>query len=251
LGATAVSVASRQRAGQIAASLADVRGRLERACTAAGRPVAAVRLVAVTKTFPATDAAHLLDLGCRELGEAREQEATAKVAELARLRPLQQPRWVVLGRLQRNKARAVARWAQEVQSVDTPRLLAALESAAGAATDSGERTAALDVLLQVSLDSDSARGGCPAGQLAALAELAAGCVNLRFRGLMAVAPLDVPAAAAFAELAELAEQTRRAHPGAVQLSAGMSGDLEEAVRHGSTCVRVGTALLGPRPIASP
>lgn len=239
------------RAQEIVASLAEVRTRLESACSAAGRPAEAIRLLAVTKTFPATDVALLLDAGCADFGEAREQEATPKVAEVAELRPDYHPRWTVLGRLQRNKARAVARWAHEVQSVDSCRLLDALDRAAGSALDAGERTTPLDVLLQVSLDGDPDRGGCPVGSLAALADRADHAAHVRLRGLMAVAPRDVDPGASFAALQQLAERTRAAHPGAVELSAGMSGDLEHAVRNGSTCVRVGTALLGPRPITSP
>lgn len=243
--------ASPARAAEIAANLAEVRTRLARACATAGREPAAVRLLAVTKTFPAADAAVLLDLGCTDLGEAREQEATAKVAALARLRPRSAPRWTVLGRLQRNKARAVARWAHEVQSVDSPRLLDALDRGVAAAQQAGERSEDLDVLLQVSLDGDPERGGCPVDELAALAARAADAAHLRLRGLMAVAPLGADPDTSFRRLAEIADRTRRTHPEAVELSAGMSGDLELGVRHGSTCVRVGTALLGPRPITSP
>jgi pyridoxal phosphate enzyme (YggS family) len=243
------TAATPARAEEIAANLADVRARLARACDAAGRPVRDVRLLAVTKTFPAADAAVLLDLGCTDLAEAREQEATPKVAEVAALRPGASPRWTVLGRLQRNKARSVARWAQEVQSVDSLRLLDALDRAAGSALQAGERSDPLDVLLQVSLDSDPDRGGCPVEDLAALVDRAAGAPNVRLRGLMAVAPLGADPDASFARLAVLGERTRATHPGADELSAGMSGDLERAVAHGSTCVRVGTALLGARPLA--
>lgn len=239
------------RATEIAQALAGVRARMGAACAAAGRDPADVRLLAVTKTFPATDVVHLVDLGCTELAEAREQEAGAKVAEVARLRPAAAPRWTLLGRLQRNKTRAVCRWASAVQSVDSPRLLDALSRATGNALAAGERTDPLDVLLQLSLDSDPARGGCPEADIDALAERAAGAEHLVLRGLMAVAPRAAEADQAFARLAAVAERVRTAHPGAVELSAGMSGDLEAAVRHGSTCVRVGTALLGSRPLASP
>ena len=237
------------RAGEIAANVADVRARLERACAAAGRPVRDVRLLAVTKTFPAADVAVLLDLGLTDLAEAREQEATPKVAEVAALRPGVAARWTVLGRLQRNKARSVVRWAHEVQSVDSVRLLDALDRAAGSALEAGERAEPLGVLVQVSLDSDPDRGGCPVEDLEALVDRAGAASHVRLRGLMAVAPLGVGAGAAFDRLAQLAERTRAAHPGARELSAGMSGDLESAVAHGSTCVRVGTALLGARPLA--
>lgn len=238
------------RAEEVAAALARVQERIAAACAAAGRDRSEVRLLAVTKTFPATDAAVLLDLGCVDLGEAREQEASAKVAEVAQLRPDARPRWTVLGRLQRNKARAVARWATQVQSVDSPRLLDALDRAAGSALAEGERNTELEVLLQVSLDGDPERGGVSVDDLDALAERAAAAEHLHLRGLMAVAPRETEPDAAFAVLATLADRVRAAHPGAVELSAGMSGDLEAGVRRGSTCVRVGTALLGSRPLAS-
>lgn len=239
------------RAQEIAASLAEVRRRLANACAAAGRIPDEVRLLAVTKTFPAVDVAHLADLGCTDFGEAREQEATPKVAELMVLRPGADVRWTVLGRLQRNKTRAVARWAHAVQSVDSARLLLALDRAVGNAIDAGERSTPLEVLVQVSLDGDPERGGCPVPELGALTDLAAEAGRLRLRGLMAVVPLGADPDAELGRLAELSARTRASHPAAVELSAGMSGDLEQAVAHGSTCVRVGTALLGPRPIASP
>lgn len=239
------------RAAQLADALAAVRVRLDAACAAAGRDAAEVELLPVTKTFPVSDAAHLVDLGFAELGEARDQEAVPKVAELATLRPGSGVRWQLLGRLQRNKARSVARWADCVSSVDSARLVDALERAVGNATDAGERTTPLDVLLQVSLDGDPARGGCPSPELPALADRAAHASNLRLLGVLAVAPLGADPDAAFADLAAVHERLLADHPGARTRSAGMSGDLESAVAHGSTCVRVGTALLGTRPITSP
>lgn len=239
------------RAAGIAAALDTVQGRIAAACAATGRDPADVRLLAVTKTFPVADVATLTDLGLTDFGEARDQEAAPKAAELAELRPGVPVRWHVVGRLQRNKARSVARWASEVQSVDSPRLADALDRAVAAALDAGERGSPLDVLVQVSLDSDAERGGCPPGELAALADRVAATGGLRLRGVMAVAPLGAEPGPAFAELARLAAALRERHPGAIEVSAGMTGDLEAAVEYGSTCVRVGTALLGGRPLASP
>ncbi|GAB2920765.1 YggS family pyridoxal phosphate-dependent enzyme [Rhodococcus aerolatus] len=239
------------RAAEVAAALAAVRARVDAACAAAGRDPSEVALLPVTKTFPASDVVHLVDLGVSEVGEARDQEGRPKAAEVAELRPGAAPSWQVLGRLQRNKARSVVRWATSVSSVDSPRLAAALEKAAAAALDAGERSAPLQVLVQASLDSDPDRGGCPVPDLPALADQVAGAAHLELVGLMAVAPVGVDPDAAFADLARVHADLLAAHPGAVTLSAGMSGDLEQAVAHGSTCVRVGTALLGGRPIASP
>lgn len=238
------------RAGELADNLDAVRERLHKACAAAGRAVESVQLLPVTKNFPATDVACLLDLGCSAFGEAREQEASAKVAELAQLRPTAQPHWHVLGRLQRNKARSVVRWAYRVESVDSDRLLLALDTAVGAALRDGVRTARLDILIQVSVDDDPARGGCPSQALPALLDCAAQAQHLRIGGLMAVAPRGGDADEAFAAAQRLSAEVRDRFPDADQLSLGMSGDLEAAVRHGSTCVRVGTALLGARPITS-
>lgn len=237
------------RAAELAERLAAVTARIAAACAAAGRAPDEVRLLPVTKFHPAADIAHLYDLGCRAFGESREQEATAKVAELATA--FAEPvAWHMIGRLQRNKTKAVARWAHTVQSVDSERLAAALDTAARAALDAGERTAPLRVLLQVSLDTDPGRGGVTPAELPALADRVAAAPALELGGLMAIPPLDADPAAAFARLAGLHTRLRAAHPAASELSAGMSGDLESAVAHGSTCVRVGTALLGTRPITS-
>ena len=208
-------------------------------------------LLAVTKTFPASDAALLTDLGLRELAENREQEAGQKTAEVAQLRPSAQVRWHMVGRLQRNKARSVARWAARVQSVDSPRLAQALATASAAALDAGERAEPLEVLLQASVDGDPDRGGCPLADLRNLADGVAQLGDLVLRGIMAVAPRDLDPAAAFSALSQVAAKIRNDHPGADELSCGMSGDLEQAIEHGSTCVRVGTALLGGRGLASP
>jgi PLP dependent protein len=196
----------------------------------------------VTKFFPASDVEILYRLGCRAFGESREQEATAKVAALHTHEPVA---WHMIGRLQRNKARAVAKWAHTVHSVDSSRLATALDRAAGEVRDTPLR-----VLLQVSLDTDTNRGGVAEKDLAALADQVADAANLQLAGLMAIPPLDAEPARAFARLAALQEELRRTHPQATELSAGMSNDLEIAVRHGSTCVRVGTALMGPRPLIS-
>jgi pyridoxal phosphate enzyme (YggS family) len=238
------------RRDELAATLARVRARIAAACTAAGRDPAQVRLLPVTKTFPARDVALLVDLGLLDAAEARDAEAAAKVAEVAALRPAA-VRWHMVGRLQRNKCPSVARWAAQVQSVDSARLVEALHRAARSAMQAGQREATLGVLVQASLDGDPARGGCPLPELQELADrVAAASPQLRLEGVMGVAPLGMDPGAAFAQLGVAAQQLRRSHPGAVELSAGMSGDLEQAIEHGSTCVRVGTAILGDRPLIS-
>lgn len=244
-----------ERAAEIAEGLRGVRARVDAACRAAGRNREDVRLLAVTKTFPASDVAVLSDLGLTEFAENRDQEAAAKVSELAALRPAANPRWHMVGRLQRNKTRSVARWAREVQSVDSSRLATALAKAVRHELDGGGRSEPLDVLIQVNLaaegTADPARGGCPLGAVERLAGEFTRTSELRLRGLMAVAPLGVDPDEAFERLAERARRVRAECETATELSAGMSGDLEQAIDHGSTCVRVGTALLGGRALASP
>ena len=235
-----------RRRAALAAALDAVRSRVDAAARAAGRDPAEVGLLAVTKTWPASDVAHLVDLGLTEFGEAREQEGSVKAAELAALRPDAAVRWRVIGRVQRNKARALVRWTDAVDTVDSPRLAAALDRAAGRSADDGDRDAPLGVLVQMSLDGDPDRGGVAEGDVAALCDEVASAAHLRLDGLMTVVPRESDPGAAFAHFAEVAAGVRAAHPGATTISAGMSGDLEDAIAHGSTVVRVGTALLGGR-----
>ena len=226
-----------QRADELAGRLAAVEQRLEAACAAAGRTRDEVALVAVTKFHPGSDVAVLRGLGVSRFGESRDQEARAKAAEVDGVR------WHFVGRLQRNKAASVAGYAAVVESCDRLRLVEPLS--AGAVRAGRE----VEVLVQVSLDGDPSRGGAVAADVPALADAVAAAPGLSLSGLMAVAPLDEEPARAFGRLAELAERLRRDHPDARQLSAGMSADLEQAIACGSTSVRVGTALLGPRPPA--
>jgi len=225
---------STDRRAELADALARLERRLADACRAAGRDRSELTLVAVTKTFPATDARELVALGVRELGENRDQEAVGKVAEVPGAH------WHFVGALQTNKAASVAGYADLVHSLDRPGLATALARGAQRA----ERV--LDVLLQVSLDGDPARSGVPAAELPALAEQVVGAPGLQLRGLMAVAPRKADPARVFESLARLADRLRRNHPEATLLSAGMSGDLEQAVAAGATHVRIGTALLGGR-----
>jgi PLP dependent protein len=240
-----------ERRAELARRLAAVRERLAAACAAAGRDPDQVELMAVTKTVPAADVVILLELGLTLFGENRVQEAGAKVAEVAALTPhADRARWHFIGGLQRNKARAVVGWVHRVESVDSLRLADALATATARACDDGRRSDPLPVLLQYSVDGDPARGGVPADGLLPLADRVAGHPALRLDGLMAVAPLHADPDAAFADVESAAQRLRSAHPSATVLSAGMSGDLEVAVRHASGVVRVGTALVGYRPLAS-
>ncbi len=237
------------RRTELADRLAAVRARIADACRAAGRAPSDVALLAVTKTVPASDVALLLDLGLTTFGENRVQEAGAKVDEVAMLSA--GATWHLVGALQRNKARAAVRWADQVESVDSVRLADALDSAVRRTVDAGDRAGPLPVLLQFSVDGDPERGGVPSEGLGRLAEHVAGCAGLRLDGLMAVAPLGMNTERAFRSVASAADRLRAGHPQARTLSAGMSGDLEVAISHGSDVVRVGTALVGERRITSP
>lgn len=239
------------RRDELAANLAATRARIEAAGVAAGRDPAGVTLIVVTKLFPTRDIVHLASLGVTDIGENRDQEAGAKMADLPRAvaRDVQTH---FIGQLQTNKARSVVRYADVVHSVDRARLVTALDKAVGAATDAGERTAYLDVLLQVDLEEGerAGRGGVLPERARELAERVAAAERLRLRGVMAVAPPGLPedgTLAAFARLAEVSRQVRAVVPGADLVSAGMSGDLELAVREGATHLRVGSAILGSRP----
>ncbi|MFH5210813.1 YggS family pyridoxal phosphate-dependent enzyme [Antrihabitans sp. NCIMB 15449] len=236
------------RGTELASAFERLESRVAAACSSGGRRRDEVVLLPVTKFFPVSDVEILYRLGAREFGESREQEATAKVAALASATDDHAVRWHMIGRLQRNKARAVAGWAYAIHSVDNAKLVRALDKASGAALAAGERAVAPGVLLQVSLDDDPDRGGVSTADLMELADQVANAEHLELTGLMAIPPVGAEPGRSFATLQELQSRVLQSHPGATQLSAGMSGDLEIAIEHGSTCVRVGTALLGTRPI---
>jgi pyridoxal phosphate enzyme (YggS family) len=248
------------RESELTHALAAVRSRLAAAAEAAGRNVSEIELLPITKYFPATDVAILSRLGCRCVGESRDQEAAAKVDEVARLAggseraDLRNMRWHMVGRIQRNKARSLARWAHTAHSIDSTRLVTALDRAVSAALTEGRRQAPLRVYVEVSLDGDVSRGGVDvteAGALAQVCERVEESKGLQLLGLMGIPPLDWDPERAFDLLRSEHQRMLESHPNAVGLSAGMSHDLEIAVKHGSTCVRVGTALLGPRRLPSP
>ncbi|BBY09059.1 YggS family pyridoxal phosphate-dependent enzyme [Mycobacterium noviomagense] len=245
-----------ERESELANALAAVRSRLAAAAEAVGRKPEEIELLPITKFFPATDVVILSRLGCASVGESRDQEASAKVGEVARLLGPGSPpvRWHMVGQIQRNKARSLARWAHTVHSVSSVRIAAALDRAVGTARADGHRQGPLWVYVQVSLDGDVSRGGVDVSAPSAVDELCAQIAaadNLELVGLMGIPPLDWDPDAAFERLQAEHRRVRRSHPEAAGLSAGMSNDLELAIKHGSTCVRVGTALLGPRPLRSP
>jgi len=228
-----------QRFAQISEGLRATRERILHACADAGRNPDDVTLVVVTKTFPASDIRHLVALGVHDVAENRDQEARAKVAELADC----DVRWQYIGQLQRKKATSVVRWANLITSIDRPELAHAVARAA-------EREDTVQgVCIQVNLDPpDRAnRGGVAPSECLALLDVICAEPALHCRGLMAVAPYPGDPDAAFAALANLHQQVLQVAPDATVLSAGMSGDLEVAIAHGATQVRIGGAILGNRP----
>jgi len=226
------------RREELATNLASVHERLEGAAAAAGRDGSDIDLVVVTKYFPASDVDLLADLGVRHIGENKDQEASAKVADLTRRDDLMVH---FIGQLQSNKVAHVASYADVVQSVDRAKIVAALQRAA-------DRTGRhLEILLQVALDGSGGRGGVAPEDAGALADLVAESSSLTLRGVMAVAPREGDPRRAFARLREVAHGIRAGHPQATWISAGMSGDLEDAVLEGATHLRVGSAILGSRP----
>ncbi len=227
---------SAARSAALRDGLARVNQRIATACAEVGREVGEVQLVVVTKTFPASDIRLLYDLGVRDVAENKFQELAMKRAELD---GEISPRWHFVGHMQSNKAGAVAEQADVVHSIDRLKLVPPME----------RRGVDLDVLIQVSLDPPSAdhRSGVAPERLAELAAAVAASEHLHLRGLMAVAPLGEAPASAFARLAEIRGDFLDQHRSATWLSAGMSGDLEEAIHAGATHVRVGSAVLGSRP----
>ncbi|KDN86334.1 YggS family pyridoxal phosphate-dependent enzyme [Kitasatospora cheerisanensis] len=243
--AAALTDAQRARYEQLGANLDVVERRIADACAAAGRPREEVTLIVVTKTYPAEDTALLAGLGVTDVAENRDQDAAPKAERCVNL-PLS---WHFVGQLQTNKARSVVRYADLVHSVDRARLVDSLS----AAVRNAERPP-LGCLVQVALDKEAGEGEHRAGvapaDVLALAEKIADTPGLRMDGVMTVAPLAGPLAGdparAFARLAEIASAVRAQHPTATMVSAGMSGDLEQAIAAGATHVRVGTAVLGVR-----
>lgn len=225
--------APRLNAGCI--TLAAIRARI----AAAQGPAAAVKLLAVSKTQPASAVRALADCGQRAFGENHVQEALAKQRELADLGL----EWHLIGTLQSNKCREVAQHFDWLESLDRAKLVALLDVARPPARPP------LNVLIQVNIDDEASKSGCAPGQVAELAGLVAQAPRLALRGLMAIpAPAADHArrADAFRRMRALFDAMRPQHPGVDTLSMGMSDDYELAITCGATEVRVGSALFGPR-----
>lgn len=222
----------------IATGLGKVRDRIARAAEAASRDPASVRLVAVSKTKPASAIREAYELGQRDFGENYAQELAQKAEELADLPDL---RWHFIGHLQSNKARVVAPIAHLVHTVDSASLASELaKRAAKAGRDS------LDVLVEVNVGGEAQKHGATAAALADIVAAIGSAKPLRLRGLMTMPPHDLEGARrSFEALASL-QATHGGRSKLPELSMGMSDDLEVAVACGATLVRVGTAIFGAR-----
>lgn len=226
------------RMQELQANLQDVEREISQACIAANRNRADVTLIAVTKTWPATDVDLLAQLGITDVGENRDQEAKPKHDEVNS----KNLTWHAIGQLQTNKAKSVAAWADVVHSVDRIDLVAALTKAVS------NREAPLGVLIQANLDPapTDTRGGALASELMPLAEMISSSEGLRLQGVMGVAPLGGDDDLAFSRLQEFASQIQSSYPEANWISAGMSGDFATALKYGATHLRIGSSILGKR-----
>jgi len=221
--------------------LDEVRERIVKAATAAGRDASSVRLLAVSKTFPAGDVRSAFDAGQRAFGENYVQESVAKIAELASVRG--ELEWHFIGPLQSNKTKLVAENFDWVHSVDRLKIAERLSD------QRPENLTELDVCLQVNVSGEASKSGVAPGDAPAIAHAIAALPRLRLRGLMAI---PEPAASLEEQrvphrrLRELFETLRADGLELDTLSMGMSADLEAAILEGSTMVRIGTAIFGAR-----
>lgn len=224
-------------------NLEAVQARIQAACGRVGRDPATVRLLPVSKTIDEARIRLVHAAGCTFLGENKVQEAFAKWEAMADLTDL---RWSVIGHLQTNKARVVARFASEFQALHSVRLAAELDRRLQAEGRS------LDVFVQVNSSGEASKYGLPPEDVAAFVRELPAFTSLRVRGLMTLAALSADAArvrACFVLMRELRERLRQDAPAGIgmeELSMGMSGDFETAIEEGATVVRVGQAIFGAR-----
>jgi len=229
--------------GQVAEGLATVQSRIDAACAKAGRDPQGVRLMAVTKTHPASVLREAYEAGCRLFGENKAQEAAGKAEELADLEEL---RWAYIGHLQTNKIKDVARFAAEFHALDSIKVARTLD----ARLDDLGRD--LDVFIEVNSSGEQSKFGLAPEDVAAFAVELASFPRLRVRGLMTLAVFSSDESAVrgcFQRMQDLQSRLRglEAAPGSYdELSMGMSGDFELAIEYGATTVRVGQAIFGER-----
>ncbi|HUW87955.1 MAG TPA: YggS family pyridoxal phosphate-dependent enzyme [Candidatus Paceibacterota bacterium] len=221
-----------ERRDEVASALGEVRARIQAAVRASHREPSEVTLIAVTKTYPASDVKILHDLGVRDFAENRDHEGREKSAQV-------DGRWHFQGQVQSNKISSIAKWAHVVHSLDDSRHVALLAKAVPVSKR-------MSVFIQVCLDPALGRGGVLPNFIAPLAEIVSQCPSLKLEGLMTVAPLGENPESAFSRLAQIHSDFRQQFPDSPSLSAGMSGDFEVAISHGATHLRIGSSILGSR-----
>jgi len=233
---------------RIEKNLRQIRRNIAEACARAGRSSEEVTIVAVTKTVDLETIRNLLDTGLIDVGENRVQQLVARAGEMAALLQRRrnqtlQPRWHMIGHLQRNKVKAVLETGAVIHSVDSLRLAEEIDSRAAKAEQ------VVDVMLQINCSEEAQKFGCSVGAAVHLAEMIASMRNLRLIGLMTMAPLSADAEKSrptFVRLRELFEEMRAEKIGGddlVHLSMGMSQDYQVAVEEGATILRIGTAIF--------
>lgn len=230
-----------QRLVQLQQNLEAMKARIDSARAENGRHDP-VRLVVVTKTFPASDCQLLASMGVQDMGENRVNEAAEKSQVLAE-KPI---RWHMMGQIQSNKTASIARWAHTVHSVNKEKQVTGLARARQRFIDEGLLQDPLDVLVQLSIDGDTARGGIVAADVPELADKVQEHSSLRLRGVMVVPPLGSCAQESFERGYDVFSSLHQAYDSVTIYSAGMSGDYREAIAAGSHLVRVGSAILGSR-----
>lgn len=222
------------RKDQILSNLESVKEKISAAAQAAGRSPSEITLIAVTKTFPVSDLEILYELGVRNFGENRDQEAAPKVGVLPA-----DITWHFQGGIQSNKLKSISNWASVIHSVDKFKYAQMISQFSVGKTK--------EIFIQVSLDTlPQSREGVDPADLMQLAEQIMSLPNLEVKGLMAVAPLDQPTEQAFVRLQQIQRKFIQLYPAASSLSSGMSGDYELAISLGATHVRIGSSILGNR-----
>lgn len=232
------------RKTELQTNLAQVQAQISAACQKYGRDPNEVTLIVVTKTWPASDVSLLAELGVTDVGENRDQEGKVKHEEVQHQEITTNLTWHAIGQLQTNKAKSVANWADVVHSVDRIELVQAL------AKTVVQRSRPLKCLIQVNLDPNprAERGGALPDEVQDLAKQITSTPNLELAGVMGVAPLDEDPQPAFAKLAKISSDLISRYPSATWISAGMSGDYELAIKNGATHLRIGSSILGHRPV---
>ena len=227
-------------AAEITANLASIQARIHAACAACGRDPAEVRLLPVSKTVPAERLHYAYEAGIRLLGENKVQEAYDKWQALTALEGLQ---WAVIGHLQSNKVKYVARFAAEFQALDSLDIAESLDRRLQ------QEGRSLDVFVQVNTSDEPQKYGIAPDAAAAFIRALPQYSSLRLRGLMTLALFSDDKDAVrrcFIRLRELRDGLQQQNPAVAELSMGMSGDFELAIAEGATTVRVGQAIFGAR-----